>query len=558
MTSSYQVDFFLDTGTEMASTTLRFYFVSKIWNPNRRRDGTARCPLHHSFIAPFAWKYLGIRLIVKQRDSNTMSGAKRKWDPNDPSVHNALELLSAVNSLSEVIKLIDECCAADSDSSEAKSSSTDDTLEQKLKKISTALEIAKSKVELNTFQLCVVPKSHLQYVFSRKKARPPLDFESKEASRPTRNLNYFIDLNKGLIPNSKPKPPKKKASPTALKAITKPDSLSDDDPPPENGTHYSLYEAISIVKDKDQPNQILRYWIERVRQLRCCSVKTAIRALKQFHETGVMPKKGYQNGTKAYKLPLSAASLIEKSMDSEAADSDPPPANKTHYSLYEIVSMLQQRPRKIAATVKRWREQQLILCSRTTVYSILRIVKQTGSMPSKDDYGCNRGRPSICNAQNGSARAASRALGTSEIAALPAKPAAIAVGKQKPVDMTQFPPPANGTRYSVYEAVCILKDINVPIASIVKEWHEKGLLICGRASFYKWLQIYRTTGRLPPKNYSGGKRGRPALQDSSEPSPEVEFSVEELLNYHVKMAKVNRPKKEDTASPCSSEDDNSK
>jgi hypothetical protein len=279
-----------------------------------------------------------------------------------------------------------------------------------------------------------------------------------------------------------------------------------------------------------------------------------------------MPTKGFQNGKKkAYNTPPAdngVASLPpppQQEVPINENSPEPPPANGTHYSLYEMLSILKGK-RSISSTINRWKDQGLSLCGLSTIYRVHKIAKETGIMPDKDDYGCLAGRPSTYKTP----------LTCEEVvAALAVRSAAGKTTKSttsgrrfppKEVDVTTLPPPANGTHYCQYEAVTILAGTTEKFArtSILKQWLEQNLVRFSRSKVYRLLREHKKSGEIPPKGYYGGNSGRPPLQQ------EGGLTIEELVDYNTKrkhhrasMSQDKSKKKQKSASHHQEEDTDS-
>ena len=289
----------------------------------------------------------------------------------------------------------------------------------------------------------------------------------------------------------------------------------------ENGTHYSLYEVVSILQGKEKPYAIVQYWL-KTNMFRCCHIRTVMRAVDHFKNTGIMPTKGFQSDRISAADDEGSASLPSpqkpKAVILDDNSPEPPPANGTHYSLYEMVSILKGK-RFRSRAVTRWKDEGLCLCSPSSIYRLFKKFKDTGIMPAKDDYGCKPGRPSVFLALPSSEAVAAlvSAKSTTSSSAPAVKPTVPAPAPKPPpklFDITTLPLPINGTHYSQYEAVTILIGISEKAAktSIAKQWIEHNLIHISRTALIGSCENTGRPAKFLPKVimvvYQGGRVSR--------------------------------------------------
>jgi hypothetical protein len=272
--------------------------------------------------------------------------------------------------------------------------------------------------------------------------------------------------------------------------IENPMDRDGNEPPPQNGIEYDMFEAVSILKFKEHAAPMIQKWI--LAGTLKCSKTTAYNYLKVAGLTNMMPRRG-KDAASVKMQPIAEMKKKKKERKGKAAKAlvirevvDPEPSNGKCYNLFEAISILKTKPmaRKI---IKRWIEQGKVRATKRPLYEWLRKEKATGEMPEKGLFGDEPKRK--------------RAL------PVPKAP--------REVDRVEDDPePLNGKHYTVHEIVTILLQ-HKKYTKRIARWVKTEKILCSTATVRRAMQKARIKKVMPRKGHFGNVIGNRSIVDMS-------------------------------------------
>ena len=298
------------------------------------------------------------------------------------------------------------------------------------------------------------------------------------------------------------------------------------DPPPSNGTHYDMFEAISILKFKKIASKTVQQWTAQGKIK--CTEGAIYYHLAAVRTTNIMPKRVYfgGRGTIAYDMPPNERQATKPPLR-EDDDDDPEPANGEWYETFEAVAILKSK-RFAAKTMQRWIKDGKVKCSGTTLYKHLGKAKTEEMIPKK---GTEKG---------GFAE-------TPKETKAPKKPPT----PMEPPEIDNEeddPEPANGTHYCLHEIVTFLLT-KKKFSKTTRRWIETKKILCSKWTVYRAMTKATKKNVLPRKGDYGNVQGNRSIVDVSKVDQLVGLATSDEIK--AKLMEIQKQELEERGLPLS-------